>query len=239
MLQLFIDNDADPNALEIEDIATMRTDGRGETPLWHNMVYTGNEDLLRLLLPKVNDLDVYQMFWASNERGFDRDMLRTAVHLACDQTLGIMDLLLGAGANPNAFGTRLILKDNPEAEGLDPYGDPRSPGFVSSVTAYRQIFTPLHLAWEAQRPDMIECLIRYGADPTVGFVEVLRTFRLPTLSVYSMAEAGSKDRKILENAHSLLCKGTFLETVIPRPEDIKDKTLRRKMEAALATKPNR
>ncbi|CAJ1379659.1 unnamed protein product, partial [Effrenium voratum] len=160
-LELFLTAGADPNTKAIQDVHSMRTDGRSEKPILHEAVRAGNFEAVRALLDHGARADAWSLEQFFNERGFNRNSAETALHLACERKdLAVCALLLARGASVDAIRKRT---EHVDSGRRSPTDDPREDGFVPSVICVPIEETALHMAIMQKQPELVTLLVCAGA----------------------------------------------------------------------------
>lgn len=169
----FLNHGADPNTVCISETHSMRTDGRTKwTPL-HTAVSKNALTVIHSLINARADLSIPRVAVYHNERGYDRNDSKTALHLACEEgNIQVVNTLLDAAqALPdyiNLFFTETKHVDNPNyVEGER--DDPREDGYISPVVCKETKGTALHIAIMRANKDLCDLLLSRGAKPDIPY----------------------------------------------------------------------
>eukprot|EP01112_Ceratiomyxa_fruticulosa_P020625 TRINITY_DN7085_c0_g1_i2.p1 TRINITY_DN7085_c0_g1~~TRINITY_DN7085_c0_g1_i2.p1 ORF type:complete len:352 (-),score=66.25 TRINITY_DN7085_c0_g1_i2:126-1181(-) len=167
LLELFLKRGGDPNKEIVEEMHTMRTDGREIKSSIHAAAAKENPVFLRLLLENGAKTDAIHKEKMDNERGSREDRTETALHIACESELiANVALLLRYGANVNAERKWL---SNVHIEVNSPTDNPRDSAFISSVRIEPVIEYPIHIALKHQNEGLVALLSSFGADTSSIF----------------------------------------------------------------------
>jgi hypothetical protein len=192
LLEQFLAAGANANTKKEQHIHSMRSDGCCSEYLLHQAVRSGHRDAVRTLLDARADVDALQIEHIQNERGFNRDMEQTALHIACAaKDVPMAALLLARGADPNFPRKDLDQEERPRPEPAkkksckgkasganakskkcrspsppSDIDDPRSAGYVSPVICLKVEETALHIALlkKQKPPALAAMLVCVGAD---------------------------------------------------------------------------
>jgi len=180
LLQTFLVAGANPNTESRRQVHSMRSDGGSCHCVLHTAVSSGNLDVVKTLLDAKADANARSTEKISNERGHNRDMSETSLHIACKR--GYVEasaLLLEHRADPNAIRHDLITEDIPEAELIarEPRNwgkikgmmcdDPRDPEYVCPVRSVAVEETSLHIALRTKHEGLVTLLTCSGADKCI------------------------------------------------------------------------
>lgn len=182
LLHLFLTAGANPNTTSRREVNSMRSEGSSCHAVLHTAVNTGNCDVIRTLLDARADVDVESTEKISNERGYNRDMRETGLHIACiHRNVKACALLIQYGANVNAVRKELVQEDVAESElearcakksikskskKKSPVmcDDPRDPDYVCPVRSVMVEETGLHIALQQKHEGLATLLSLAGAD---------------------------------------------------------------------------
>jgi len=176
---LLLQHGADASKPKVQDIHSMRTDGRITTPLLHMAVSLNHLGLARALLEAKADVNAKYTESISNERSFDEDRRETALNSALNgiktdrknDSMEMIQLLLEHGVDVNYRSTYLRHDPNPEYNEEDDEDDPRDESYIPSVINIQVSFTAIHQAVLGNRPDIVALLVRHGANVDARYLE--------------------------------------------------------------------
>lgn len=181
LLQVLLAAGANPNTESQRSVHSMRSDGGSRHCVLHTAVDSGNHDVIKTLLDAKADANDSRTEKISNERGYNRDMSETSLHIACKRgDVKTSALLLVHGADINAIRKDLIQENIPEAElvarmpgktksksksaAMMCGDDPREPGYVCPVRCIPIRETALHIAVQKKHAGLVTLLACAGAD---------------------------------------------------------------------------
>eukprot|EP01006_Ploeotia_vitrea_P001913 TRINITY_DN105959_c0_g1_i1.p1 TRINITY_DN105959_c0_g1~~TRINITY_DN105959_c0_g1_i1.p1 ORF type:complete len:425 (+),score=32.62 TRINITY_DN105959_c0_g1_i1:53-1276(+) len=166
LLKAVLEHGGDANTAERHDVHSMRTDGFTKTPLIYKAAHSGLIGCVEVLLGAGADPNQPYQQRMSNERGYNQDTSKTALHAACclqsgTDSLKMAHALLKAGANINPVGTELEHRDS----GVEsPTDDPRDEDYESPIICVPQYFLPIHLALQRKSVQLASLLFFWGGD---------------------------------------------------------------------------
>jgi len=164
LLQTFLDAGADPNTKSSRSVHSMRTDGFSETYLLHRAVQQGNFQVVKALLDAGANVDSLSVEDFQNERGFNRHMKESGLHIACRLgNASMAALLLQRGAEVDRAREDLV-QEEVEPSKPPTTDDPRDPDFESTVRCVPVRETALHLAIARKDAALLSFLVCAGAD---------------------------------------------------------------------------
>jgi len=173
LLKAFLAAGANPNTESSRIVASMRSDGGMDHRVLHTAVCSGNYDVVKTLLDARAEVNARRQEKIYNERGYNRDMSETSLHIACKQgDVKMSAMLLAHGADINAVRKDLIVEELTNRTHLKSKckkvcDDPRDPGYVCPVRCVPVNETAMHIALERKSPSLVALLACSGTDPCV------------------------------------------------------------------------
>eukprot|EP00929_Paragymnodinium_shiwhaense_P035532 TRINITY_DN1915_c0_g1_i1.p1 TRINITY_DN1915_c0_g1~~TRINITY_DN1915_c0_g1_i1.p1 ORF type:complete len:384 (-),score=71.71 TRINITY_DN1915_c0_g1_i1:262-1413(-) len=166
ILELALTCGGNANTSSTSHTHSMRTDGSSTVYIIHNVARGGNLEAARALLDAGAEVDAIHREEYQNERGYDRHVRETALHIACSTgNVAMCALLLAAGANVDAIRQDLVQEPTNVASPTD---DPRDDAFISSVRCVRVDETALHIALRQRNASLTTMLVCAGADRSIA-----------------------------------------------------------------------
>merc|ERR1711907_722461 len=190
LLKAFLDAGANANTTSGRSVHSMRTDGHTKTPVLHQAVRSGNVPVMRALLDAKADVNAAAVEKMHNERGYNRDMSETALHIACATgTVETVAILLQYGADIDSIRRDTKHEQRSEEEMIQDArrgcgskkskkailseidDDPRSAGYVCPVQCISIQETASHIAARRGDAGILMLLVCAGANLSVMYGE--------------------------------------------------------------------
>lgn len=168
-LQRWLDAGANPNTRSVQHVHSMRTDGEASKAVLHQAckafsLQARTVDVVRTLLDAGAEVDAVEFEEFHNERGYNRHMKQTALHIACARgDLATAALLLARGADINKVREDL---EHLHVETTSTCDDPREDDYECPVRCLPIRETALHLAIQKKQREIVALLVCAGADVT-------------------------------------------------------------------------
>lgn len=174
LLRMFLSAGADANTKSVRNVHSMRTDGSSTHFVLHTAVRARSLDVVQTLLDAGAQVDAVSSERFHNERGFNRHVEETSLHIACQNgDLSTATLLIARGADVNKVRVDLEQEERQlpkKSKSKKCTDDPRDPDFEPTVQCIPVKETPLHIALRGQHAAVVALLVCAGADPHISRV---------------------------------------------------------------------
>jgi len=164
LLRKFLAAGANANTRAVRHVHSMRTDGQSVSFVLHQAARCGNIEVVRAFLQAGAQVDAVASEHFVNERGHNRHMEETSLHVACKRgDFATAALLIEHGADLNAVREDLE-QEEVELSNPNATDDPRDDDFEPRVRCIPIKETALHLAITVKNQALVALLTCAGAE---------------------------------------------------------------------------
>ena len=170
LLSSFLESGLNPDLAQVQDIHSMRTDGQIKTHMLPDFAGSGNIECVISLLNSGANIEIRDTESITNERGYQEEKSKTALHVAASgNQIEICILLLAKGADINAVEYHLDSVMDEDIVKQNTTDDPRDETYKNPWKITPIECTSIHLAIGNENFDLAKFLLICGADTSIPY----------------------------------------------------------------------